>query len=128
MLELPGMLMIGAAGRNVGKTELACSIIRSAAAQNEVTGVKVTTIADEKGRCPRGGKGCGVCSSLKGDWCITEETDGPADKDTDTASAPMANAFATSAPERIPRKQSVALRDASPDLLTPLLPSWLRAK
>ena len=41
----------------------------------------MTTIA-EKDACPRGGKGCGVCSSLEGEYCITDEVNAPADKDT----------------------------------------------
>jgi len=76
------MLMIGAAGRNVGKTDLVCDIIAAFADSAQIVGVKVTTIDEKRGKCPRGGAGCGVCSSLDGDFCITEETDGPADKDT----------------------------------------------
>ena len=82
MIEIPGMLMIGATGRNVGKTDLACSVIRKFSARGEITGVKVTTVSERGGTCPRGGKGCGVCSSLDTDWCITEETDTRSDKDT----------------------------------------------
>lgn len=82
MLKLPRMLMIGSAGRNVGKTELACSLIKRFGLKQKIVGVKVTTIARKDGTCPRGGKGCGVCSSLKGDYCITEESNGPAQKDT----------------------------------------------
>ena len=82
MLRVPRMLMIGSAGRNVGKTELACAIIRSFSRDHEVIGIKATTIEELNGECPRGGKGCGVCSSLSEDFCITEETDGPAGKDT----------------------------------------------
>jgi molybdopterin-guanine dinucleotide biosynthesis protein A len=78
----PGMLMIGSAGRNAGKTEFACSVIRNLSPRADIVGVKVTTILKKDGTCPRGGKGCGVCSSLKGDYCITDEADAPADKDT----------------------------------------------
>lgn len=81
-LRLPGMLMVGSAGRNSGKTELACSLIRRAAARQDVVGVKVTAVREKDGTCPRGGEGCGACSSLEGSFCITEETDGSTDKDT----------------------------------------------
>jgi molybdopterin-guanine dinucleotide biosynthesis protein A len=47
-----------------------------------VIGLKVTTIHGSGNTCPRGGKGCGVCSSLDGDYCITRETDRGSDKDT----------------------------------------------
>lgn len=74
--------MIGAAGRNVGKTELACALIREFSQARPLVGVKVTTIHERGGTCPRGGEGCGVCASLEGEFCLTEETGGPAEKDT----------------------------------------------
>lgn len=74
--------MIGAAGRNVGKTELACALIREFSRTQPLVGVKVTTIRERGGACPRGGAGCGVCASLKENFCLTEERDGPEDKDT----------------------------------------------
>jgi len=82
MLKLDGMLMIGSAGANVGKTELACELLRKFGKSNDVTGIKVTTIKEKDGQCPRGGKGCGVCSSLEGVYCITEETNRSSGKDT----------------------------------------------
>jgi len=74
MFKLDGMLMIGSAGANVGKTELACTLIKKFGSSREIVGIKVTTIKAKDGRCPRGGRGCGVCSSLDGDFCITQET------------------------------------------------------
>ncbi|MFZ2149196.1 MAG: molybdenum cofactor guanylyltransferase [Sedimentisphaerales bacterium] len=82
MFKLDGMLMIGSAGSNVGKTELACTLLRKFSKTSDIIGIKVTTIKDKDGQCPRGGKGCGVCSSLEGVYCITEETDSSSDKDT----------------------------------------------
>ncbi len=82
MLKLDGMLMIGSAGRKTGKTELACALIRKFSKDRDIAGIKVTTIAERDGQCPRGGQGCGVCSSLDGDFCITEETDSNSEKDT----------------------------------------------
>ena len=82
MNKLNGMLLIGSAGRNVGKTELACTLIRKFSKSSPIVGIKVTTIRAKDGKCPRGGRGCGVCSSLDGDFCITEETDKNSNKDT----------------------------------------------
>lgn len=75
MIKLDSMCMIGAAGSGVGKTELACAIIGRFAKSTCLVGIKVTTIKVSDGRCPRGGQGCGVCSSLAGDFQITEETE-----------------------------------------------------
>jgi len=74
--------MVGAAGRNVGKTEFACSLIRKFSSDCKVIGVKVTAIDSTAGPCPHGGSGCGACSSLEGNYCITEETDRQSNKDT----------------------------------------------
>lgn len=56
-----------------------------------VIGIKVTTIKAKDGQCPRGSQGCGVCSSLEGDFCITEEIDSDCDKDTARLLAAGAN-------------------------------------
>ena len=82
MRKLEGMLLIGSAGANVGKTELACAIIRKLGESSPLTGIKVTTVQAKDGQCPRGGAGCGVCSSLDGNFVITEETNRTSDKDT----------------------------------------------
>jgi len=82
MIQLDRMLMIGSAGANVGKTELACAIIRKFGKSTPITGIKVTTIEAKDGQCPRGGEGCGVCSSLDGDFYITEESSKSSGKDT----------------------------------------------
>jgi molybdopterin-guanine dinucleotide biosynthesis protein A len=77
------MLIIGAAGRNLGKTEFACELIRRHAATQPVFGIKVTTIEDQEGTCSRGGQGCGACTSLQGNYCISEELPTANKKDTD---------------------------------------------
>jgi molybdopterin-guanine dinucleotide biosynthesis protein A len=82
MIKLDGMLMFGSAGANVGKTELACALIKKFGDITDIIGIKVTTIRAKDGQCPRGGLGCGVCSSLDGDFCITEEADSNSKKDT----------------------------------------------
>jgi molybdopterin-guanine dinucleotide biosynthesis protein A len=82
MIKLDGMLMIGSAGANVGKTELACALIKKIGKTTDITGIKVTTISAKDGQCPRGGQGCGVCTSVDGDFDIMEETDSNSEKDT----------------------------------------------
>jgi len=82
MIKMPGMLLIGSAGRNVGKTRFACGIIKKFSKTNDITALKVTTITEKSGQCPRGGKGCGVCASLAGNFRITQETDRNTGKDT----------------------------------------------
>jgi molybdopterin-guanine dinucleotide biosynthesis protein A/nucleoside-triphosphatase THEP1 len=81
-LKFPNMLMLGSTGINSGKTQLACAIIKKFGKARDITGLKVTTINKRKGRCPRGGKGCGVCSSFEGNFIITEETKRNSRKDT----------------------------------------------
>ena len=82
MVTIPGMIMVGAGGRNVGKTEFACSLIRKFSPEHDVIGIKVTTIEQAHASCHRGGEGCGACASLEDNFCITEETDSNSDKDT----------------------------------------------
>ncbi|MCK5861013.1 MAG: hypothetical protein KAH38_00920 [Candidatus Hydrogenedentes bacterium] len=81
MIYAPNMLLIGAADRNAGKTTFACEIIRRFQ-HTPVHAAKVTAIQERDGTCPRGGKGCGVCTSLEGDYCITEENCSEGVKDT----------------------------------------------
>ena len=80
--RLPGWLLIGSTGRNVGKTEFACAIIRKFRGAHPIVGVKVTAIVEGEPTCPRGGAGCGVCAALKGDFEISEETGELPGKDT----------------------------------------------
>ena len=82
MIRTWGMLMIGAAGRGAGKTKLACSVIERFASRREIVGVKVTTIEQSRDGCPRGGEGCGTCSSMEGRYYISEENDVTSGKDT----------------------------------------------
>jgi len=91
MIKLDKMLMIGSAGSNVGKTELACALLNKFSKNYNIVGIKVTTIKDKDGQCPRGGEGCGVCSSLEGNFCITEETNKSSGKDTSRLLAAGAN-------------------------------------
>ena len=66
MIKLENMLLIGSTVRNVGKTELACRLIKKFRKIRDVIGVKVTTIHDNSGKCPHGGQGCGVGWSIEG--------------------------------------------------------------
>jgi hypothetical protein len=79
---LPGMLMLGALGRNAGKTEFACALLRKWTSQREIVGIKVTTVHERDGNCPRGGEGCGVCTSFGGSYLLTEEINPLSSKDT----------------------------------------------
>lgn len=82
LIEIPNMLMVGASGRNVGKTEFACHFIRKFTGQYDVIAIKVTTIQQRDGSCPRGGEGCGACTSIDQDFVITQETCKTSQKDT----------------------------------------------
>jgi len=74
--------MVGAAGSGVGKTTLTCSLIKRFCRAQRIVGVKVTTIEQGRGSCPRGGDGCGVCESMEGRYYLIEETDSGGEKDT----------------------------------------------
>lgn len=82
LINIPQMLMIGSTGRNSGKTTLATEAIRRWKDVHPVIGLKVTSIMHRDGTCPRGGIGCGACTSLIGDFDIIEETNPLTPKDT----------------------------------------------
>jgi hypothetical protein len=79
---IPEMLLIGSTGRNSGKTTLAIAFIKRWIEKHTIVGLKVTTIHEKDGLCPRGGKGCGVCSSILGQYEIIEEKNEAGNKDT----------------------------------------------
>lgn len=80
LLPLPHFLIIGAYSRNAGKTTFSCDMIRRY--PGLLTALKVTIIKENSSGCSRGGEGCGVCTSLKKPFEITEETDKSLQKDT----------------------------------------------
>ncbi len=82
MHNVPNMILIGSTARNSGKTTLAGLIINRYKLNGSVVGLKVTTIHDKNRKCIRGGEGCGACSSLKGNFQITEELNASNNKDT----------------------------------------------
>jgi molybdenum cofactor guanylyltransferase len=119
-VRFPGMIMVGAAEQNAGKTTFACRLIRRFTAQRPVVGVKVTTIVARDGECPRGKQGCGVCTSLKHDFEITQELDGPPGKDTTRmleAGAERVYWLRTMA-AHLPRAAAALARTLGPDALT----------
>ena len=74
------MILIGATGRNIGKTTLATQIIERYKNQIPIIAFKIITVNDHSDICPRGGKGCGICHSLTDKFDITEEvTEGKKD-------------------------------------------------
>ncbi|AZV56652.1 hypothetical protein [Clostridium sp. AWRP] len=80
--NIPNMILIGSTARNSGKTTLAVSIINKYKLIRPMVALKVTTIQEKNGKCIRGGEGCGVCSSLKGNFEITKELNSDNNKDT----------------------------------------------
>ncbi len=80
--RMPGWLVIGATGRNSGKSDLACAVIARLHRAHPIVGVKVTTIVGDERACPRGGEGCGACSGLEGEFEIQEESGSQPGKDT----------------------------------------------
>lgn len=82
MISKPNFIILGSTGRNTGKTEFACRLIERHSKDHKIYGVKVVTIDPDEGNCPRGGKGCGVCTSLKMNYEIVEENQLLPGKDT----------------------------------------------
>ncbi|MBI9097321.1 MAG: hypothetical protein JEY91_02535 [Spirochaetaceae bacterium] len=80
MINLPNFLIIGAYSRNAGKTGFARQVIKQM--NGNITALKVTVIKNEQFNCPRGGRSCGVCSSLESDFEISEEHNKNTGKDT----------------------------------------------
>lgn len=72
VIDCNNMILIGATGRNSGKTTLATSIIQACNSKVPIVAFKFIVI-NNKNICPRGGEGCGICSALEGKYDITEE-------------------------------------------------------
>lgn len=81
MLCLPKMLLVGATGRDAGKTTFVCDLLRHFTSMG-LAAAKVTVIRERNGECPRGGEGCGVCASVEGGFIVTEERARTGGKDT----------------------------------------------
>lgn len=72
-LVLPRVLLIGSAGRNSGKTTLACNLINRYNTSENIYALKIISIEKANSGCQRGGKGCGICTSLSGKYELIEE-------------------------------------------------------
>lgn len=81
-LKIDSMILIGATSRNIGKTSLAMELIDALVHRYDVIGLKVTIIKRGHTGCPRGENGCGVCTSLRGNYEIEIEKDNTRSKDT----------------------------------------------
>ena len=81
-VPIPGSVLLGSTGRNTGKTEFACDLIRSLSQRCPVFAVKVTTIKGGPATCVHGTKGCGVCAAMEGTCILTQELDPGTGKDT----------------------------------------------
>ena len=81
MLYLPNMLLVGATGRDAGKTTFVCGLLRHFHSL-ALAAAKVTVIRENNGECPRGGTGCGVCSSVGDGFLLTQELSNTGNKDT----------------------------------------------
>ena len=73
LLQAKQMILIGATGRNSGKTTLALQIIEKYKGKMPIIAFKLITVREHGDICPRGGQGCGICKGLKGCFDITEE-------------------------------------------------------
>jgi hypothetical protein len=76
------LLLIGAAGRNVGKTTLAAALVEKMREWNRpVNAAKIITVERKGAPCPHGGRGCGACS-LDSDFVLCREYAHTGGKDT----------------------------------------------
>ncbi|WP_420805641.1 hypothetical protein [Agrilactobacillus composti] len=79
---IPQLLQIGSTGRNSGKTQVAKGLIRRFKGEQHLIGLKIITITGARGKCQRGGVGCGICTSIDSGFELTEETNNHGQKDT----------------------------------------------
>ncbi|WP_010236026.1 hypothetical protein [Clostridium arbusti] len=82
LINIPQMILIGSSGRNSGKTTLAVKLIEKWKDKFPVIALKITTIEKKDGKCPRGGKGCGVCTNIQENFQLIEEKNMSSNKDT----------------------------------------------
>ncbi len=81
-LSIPQLVLVGAAGRNSGKTLLACDVISAYAKRHTVYALKIISIERAGEDCHRGSEGCGICTKLSGDFELRQETGENPGKDT----------------------------------------------
>jgi len=82
MFHVHNMIMIGATGRNTGKTEMACRLIKKFISSYTVIALKVTTVKEADGKYHGGDERCGKYSSLAANYALTEEVSDNPKKDT----------------------------------------------
>lgn len=82
LLKVPQLIQIGSSGRNSGKTTLAVRLINQWKEVLPIIGIKIVTIQQKNGKCPRGGAGCGTCTNITGDYELTREDGLISQKDT----------------------------------------------
>ncbi len=82
MKRMPNMLMAGAAGRNLGKTQFLCQAIRRQSEQFPVVGIKVTAFDDVEGEIQPDRLRTRTYRTIKGDFVVTREKPGDDNKDT----------------------------------------------
>ncbi len=80
MIKMPNMIMIGAAGKNAGKTTLASQIIHNFKENYDIIAVKITIICDDGAFFD--GRTAVRVENLNNGYLITGETDLKSPKDT----------------------------------------------
>jgi molybdopterin-guanine dinucleotide biosynthesis protein len=81
-IQFPNFLLVGGTGRNSGKTEFVCSIIRTAKASHPVVGLKVTTFTEGDEGCHGQRDAHTAARYYPTGYQITEEKQPVPDKDT----------------------------------------------
>jgi len=76
------MLMAGAAGRNLGKTEFLCQAIAAQSQHQPVIGIKITAFDDEDDQVVEAQMKTKTYRTLEGPYAVTRETTGDDRKDT----------------------------------------------
>ncbi len=82
MIRCPNMLMVGAAGRNLGKTTFICRLIERLSKTQPVIAFKVTAFDDIDGKIIVETQMCKTYKTLKGRFMVTRESDDPVERDT----------------------------------------------
>lgn len=77
-------IVVAGVASKAGKTSLAEAVTRILAQAVPIGAAKITVTHGERG-CPHGGKGCNVCSSLGGEYQVTQNPSIIAQEGTDTA-------------------------------------------
>lgn len=91
LIYIKNMILVGATGQNSGKTTFATELIQKWNQEIPIIALKITTVNQKHAHCVRGGTGCGACSSLCGEFELTEETNLASGKDTSLLLAAGAN-------------------------------------